>query len=115
MTRRWKDPLRPIAADERRELTRRSRSPASPAIQVAQALRLLTVAAGSDYQTAARTAGRKSDAVAHLVARFNREGIAALHPRHGGGRAPVYEAAARDRILREAARTPTSERDGTAI
>jgi transposase len=115
MTRRRKDPLRPIAADERRELTRLSRSPASPAIQVARARMLLAVAAGSDYQTAARAAGRQSgDAVAHRVARFNREGVAALHPRHGGGRAPVYEAAARDRILREAARTPTPERDGTA-
>ena len=76
---------------------------------------LLAVADGSDYQQAARAAGRKSgDAVSHLVARFNREGLAALDPRHGGGHAPTYDAAARDRILREAARTPTPEADGTA-
>jgi hypothetical protein len=35
-------------------------------------------------------------------------------PRHGGGRAPTYDTAARDRILREVARTPTPEADGTA-
>jgi transposase len=76
---------------------------------------LLAVAGGSDYQQAARAAGRKSgDAVSHLVARFNREGLAALDPRHGGGHTPAYDAPARDRILREAARTPTPEADGTA-
>jgi transposase len=48
------------------------------------------------------------------VARFNREGLAALDPRHGGGHAPTYDATARARILREAARTPAPETDGTA-
>ena len=39
---------------------------------------LLAVAGGDDYQTAARSAGRRSgDAVSHLVARFNAEGLAA--------------------------------------
>ena len=76
---------------------------------------LLAVADGSDYQQAARAAGRKSgDAVSHLVARFNREGVEALDPRHGGGHTPTYDTAARDRILREVARTPTPEADGTA-
>jgi transposase len=76
---------------------------------------LLAVADGSDYQQAARVAGRQSgDAVSHLVARFNREGLAALDPRHGGGHTPTYDAAARDRILREVARTPTPAADGTA-
>jgi hypothetical protein len=40
--------------------------------------------------------------------------LAALDPRHGGGHKPTYDAAARTRILREAARTPTPEADGTA-
>jgi len=76
---------------------------------------LLAVAGGSDYQQAARAAGRRSgDAVSHLVARFNREGLASLAPRHGGGRKPTYDTTARDRILREAARTPTPDADGTA-
>lgn len=115
MSRRRKDPLRPVTDDEHRELTRLSRSHAAPAVRVARATMLLAVAAGSDYQQAARAAGRRSgDAVSHLVARFNREGLAGLDPRHGGGHTPAYDATARDRILREAARTPTPEADGTA-
>jgi len=115
MTRRRKDPLRALTHNERRHLSRLRRSSAAPACHVARAVMLLAVADGSDYQTAARAAGRTSgDAVSHLVARFNREGLAALDPRHGGGRAPAYEAKARDRILREAARTPTPDADGTA-
>lgn len=115
MSRRRKDPLRPLTEVERQALTRLSRSRAEPAARVARAVSLLAVADGSDYQQAARAAGRTSgDAVSHLVARFNREGLAALHPRHGGGRARTYGAAARDRILREATRAPTPEADGTA-
>lgn len=115
MSRRRKDPLRELTADERQELARLTRSHAAPAARVARAAVLLAVADGSDYQDAARAAGRRSgDAVSHLVARFNREGLAALDPRHGGGHTPTYDAAARERILREAARTPTPETDGTA-
>ena len=115
MSRRRKDPLRALTDDEHQELTVQSRSRVAPAARVARAVILLAVADGSDYQQAARAAGRKSgDAVSHLVARFNREGLAALDPRHGGGHEPTYDTAARDRILREAARTPTPEVDGTA-
>jgi transposase len=115
MSRRRKDPLRALTADERQDLTRLSRSHAEPAARVARATMLLAVADGSDYQQAARAAGRRSgDAVSHLVARFNRDGLAALDPRHGGGHTPTYDATARDRILREAARTPTPATDGTA-
>jgi transposase len=115
MSRRRKDPLRPLTDDERQELARLSRGRAAPAVRVTRAAMLLAVADGSDYQQAARAAGRKSgDAVSRLVARFNREGLAALDPRHGGGRQPAYDTAARNRILREVARTPTPEADGTA-
>ena len=115
MSRRRKDPLRQLTDAERQELTRLSRSRADTAARVARAVILLAVADGSDYQQAARAAGRKSgDAASRLVARFNREGLAALDPRHGGGRTPAYDTAARERILREAARTPTPEADGTA-
>jgi transposase len=76
---------------------------------------LLSVAGGSDYQQAARAAGRRSgDAVSSLVGRFNREGLAALRPRHGGGKQRFYDEASRARILREAQRAPTPEKDGTA-
>jgi transposase len=115
VSRRRKDPLRSLTGEERQELTRLSRSHAAPAVRVARAVMLLAVADGSDYQHAARSAGRKSgDAVSHLVARFNREGLAALDPRHGGGHPTTYDTPARDRILREAARPPTPDADGTA-
>jgi transposase len=115
MSRHKKDPLRPLTADERDALAQLSRSQAASAAEVARARLLLLVAGGSDYQEAARAVGRHSgDAVSALVARFNREGVAALVPRHGGGRRRAYDEQARARILREADRTPTPEQDGTA-
>jgi hypothetical protein len=115
MSRRKKDPLRDLTADERQELTRISRSQAAPAAEAIRAKLLLAVANGDDYQAAARSVGRRSgDAVAHLVARFNAEGTAALTPRHGGGRRPTYGPEAAARIVAEAARGPTPEADGTA-
>ena len=115
MSRRKKDPLRPLTDAERLALTQLSRSQAAPAAQVARATILLAVAAGDDYQTAALSVGRRSgDAVSHLVARFNAEGLTALSPRHGGGHPVVYGPEARRRILAEVNRTPTPEADGTA-
>jgi len=115
MSRRRSDPLRELTADERRELTRLSRSQAAPAVEVIRAKLLLAVARGDGYQTAALSVGRRSgDAVAHLVSRFNAEGLAALTPRHGGGRRPTYGPEATARIVAEAARAPTPEADGTA-
>ena len=115
MSRRKNDPLRPFTNAESAALTQLSRSQVAPAAQVARATMLLAVALGDDYQAAARGVGRRSgDAVSHLVARFIAEGLAALVPRHGGGRSPAYGQAARERILREVQRTPTPEADGTA-
>jgi transposase len=115
MSRRRKDPLRTLTDDERTQLVRLSRSATAPAAQGTRATLILLVSDGRDYQQAARGVGRKSgDAVSRLVARFNREGLAALEPRHGGGRTPAYDQADRGRILREVARTPTPEADGTA-
>ncbi|HEX4608767.1 MAG TPA: hypothetical protein VH092_11240 [Urbifossiella sp.] len=115
MTRRRKDPLRARTDDERRPLTHVRRSAAAPAVRVARATILLAVADGADDPTAARAAGRRSgDAISHRVARFDREGVAALHPRHAGGHALTYDATARGRIRRDAARPPTPAADGTA-
>jgi len=115
MSRHKKDPLRPLSEEERSVLTQLSRSHAAAAAEVARAKILLLVAHGSDYQQAALAAGRKSgDAVSALVARFNREGLAAVRPRHGGGQRRVYDEAARSRILQEAQRAPTPQSDGTA-
>ena len=115
MSRRKRDPLRPLTDDELSSLTRLSRSQVAPAVEVARAKIFLAVAAGGDYQQAARHAGRRAgDAVSRLVARFNVEGLAALAPRHGGGQPRVYDHASRERALREVRREPTPEGDGTA-
>ena len=79
MSRRQQDPLRPLTAEEETQLQHLSRSQAAPASQVARAKAVLAVAAGETYTAAARQAGRVSgDGVSHLVARCNREGVAAV-------------------------------------
>jgi len=115
MSRLKKDPLRPLSDEEVAVLTKLSRSQSESATRVARAGLILAVARGSDYQQAAGSVGRRSgDAVSHLVARFNAEALAALEPRHGGGRAPIYDQQTSEQILREARRQPTPEADGTA-
>jgi transposase len=115
MSRRKNDPLRAITLEEHQALVQLSRSQVAPAVAVTRAKLLLAVAHGDDYQTAAHSVGRRSgDAVSHRVARFNAEGLAALTPRQGGGRAALYDQAATRRILGEVERTPTPEADGTA-
>jgi hypothetical protein len=109
------DPLRPVTADERVELERIARAGSDRADRVARARALLAVADGARFTDAARAAGRRSgDAVAELVRRFNRDGLAAVDPGHGGGAAVRYGPTERDRILREVRRAPDREADGTA-
>jgi transposase len=115
MTRRQKDPLRPLTEEERTVLVQISRAQSEPASHVARAKALLAVASGESYTAAARVAGRRSgDAVSQLVSRFNQEGLAAIEPRHGGGPPVVYGVVERQRILAELERQPDRERDGTA-
>lgn len=115
MSRRRKDPLRALTDGERASLEQVGRAPSAPAGVVARARALLAVAEGCAYTEAARRVGRRSgDAVGALVARFNREGLAAVEPRHGGGPRVRYGAAERGRILAEARRAPDRERDTTA-
>jgi transposase len=115
MSRRQKDPLRALSAEERAELGRLSRSRCAPAAWVARATALLAVADGQSYLAAARQAGRRdNDTIAAWVARFNREGLAAVRPRHGGRPSFRYGAAEQQRILEEARRPPDRVRDGTA-
>ena len=76
MSRRRKDPLRPLTDDEREELTRLSRCANRPGGSAARAVMLLAVRRRVRLPTGGPYAGRKSgDAVSHLVARFNREGL----------------------------------------
>jgi len=53
--------------------------------------------------------------VAAWVSRFNREGVAAVVPGHGGGHAPRFTGAVRERILATFRRAPDPEGDGTAV
>jgi transposase len=115
MSRRRKDPLRALTDDERSSLEQLGRATSAPAGIVTRARALLAAADGCSYTEAARRVGRRSgDAVGELVARFNREGLAAVEPRHGGGPRTRYGADERERILREFRRTPDRARDGTA-
>jgi transposase len=75
----------------------------------------LAVAEGQSYTAAAQLVGREvGDTVARWVAGFNRDGLNAVMPRHGGGHAVRYGEAERRRILAEVARVPERARDGTA-
>jgi transposase len=115
MSRRKKEPLRPLSSDERAVLTQVQRARSERAERVARATALLAVADGASYTAAAQRAGRKSgDGVAQLVARFNALGLAALDSRHGGGHARQYGVAEQERILSEFRRAPDREQDRTA-
>jgi transposase len=115
MSRHRKDPLRPLTADERQELTRLSRSLSAPAAQVERARALLAIADGASYTAAAHQVGRRhNETISAWVSRFNRDGLAAVRPGHGGGARIRYGADAQQRILAEWARTPQREPDGTA-
>jgi transposase len=115
MTRRQKDPMRPLTEEEGVLLLAISRSRTEPAAHVERAKLLLAVADGQSYTAAAHSLGRRSnDAVATLVGRFNREGVAAIEPGHGGGASREYGPTERERVLREFHRPPDRERDGTA-
>jgi transposase len=115
MSRRQKDPLRPLGDEERNELTGLSRSRSAPAAPVIRARTLLAVAAGRSYTEAAMLAGRPTgDTIRDWVSRFNREGIAAVIPQHGGGPPLRYGQEQQKRILAELQRTPDREREGTA-
>src|SRR4051794_27994516 len=115
MSRHQQDPLRPLTADERQELTRLSRSLSAPAAQVERSRALLAIADGASYTAAAHQVGRRhNETISAWVSRFNRDGLAAVRPGHGGGPRIRYGADAQQRILAEWARTPQREPDGTA-
>ncbi|MCL4535559.1 MAG: helix-turn-helix domain-containing protein [Bacteroidetes bacterium] len=115
MSRRQKDPLRPLTEGERSWLERVGRSESEAAGRVARARELLAVSKGHSFTEAAAMAGRRSgDTVGRLVARFNREGLAAIDNHRGGVRRVRYGQAEKARILAEFHRAPDREMDGTA-
>ena len=115
MSRHQKDPLRPLTPAERTELTRLSRSQSAPAAEVDRARALLAIAEGASYTAAARLVGRgHNETISAWVSRFNREGLAAVRPHHGGGPRLRYGAHEQQRILAEWARSPERAQDGSA-
>src|SRR5256885_3977712 len=86
MSRGQNDPLRPLTPTERNTLTRLSRSLSAPAAQVERARALLAIADGATYTAAAHQVGRRhTETISAWVSRFNRDGLAAVRPGHGGG------------------------------
>ena len=91
MSRHQKDPLRPLTAEERQELTRLSRSLSAPAAHVERARALLAIAEGASDTAAAHQVGRRhNETISAWVSRFNREGLAAVRPGHSGGARTSY-------------------------
>ena len=116
MGRPPKDPLRALTAAERAALEQLVRATSERADRVTRAKLLLAVADGASFTAAAHRVGRRhGDAVARLVTRFNREGLAAVTPRYGGGPPLQYGPAERARLLAEFHRPPDREQDGTAL
>jgi transposase len=83
--------------------------------RVRRARALLAVAETGRFAPAARQAGLRSvTAVADLVRRFNRQGMAALDIAAGRGRHPTYDRAARAHIVAVAQEQPRRREDQTA-
>jgi transposase len=110
-----REPLRRLSRAERAALQRIARSTSARVDQVRRAAALLAVARTGVYIHAARKAGlRSGTTVADLVARFNRQGLAAVRIARGRGRRPTYAASARAQIVATAQREPDRRTDGTA-
>ena len=110
-----KEPVRAVTAEEWAALVRIARASSERVDRVRRAAALLAVAQGQPFARAARQAGFKSGtAVAELVGRFNRRGLAALAIAPGRGRKPTYAATARAQIVATAQREPDRREDGTA-
>jgi transposase len=107
--------LRPLTLVEQRELNAIAKASSERIDRVKRATTLLAVAEGQTFVAAAQAAGYRSpQAVTYLVRRFNEGGLAALEIAAGRGRRPIYDAAARARIVATAQRPPDRKADGTA-
>src|SRR5215211_4813379 len=106
--------LRVLTVAEQTTLERLTQTSSARVDQARRAVALLAVAQGRSFAQAADQAGfRSGTAVANLVARLNRHGLAALRIAPGRGRRPTYDATARARII-AAQRAPDRRTDGTA-
>ncbi len=107
--------VRPLTIAKQRELKRITKASSERVDRVRRAMAVLAVARGESFSAAARAAGfRSPGAVTDLVRRFNRDGLKALGIAAGRGRRPIYDAAARARIVATAQHPPDRKADGTA-
>jgi len=107
--------LRKLSRTERAALERIARSSSERVDVMRRATAVLAVARMGVFIQAARESGLHSGTtVADLVARFNRQGLAALRIATGRGRRPTYSADDRARIIAAAQRQPSRRTDGTA-
>lgn len=114
MARQAQEPLRELTKDERERLQKIARRRTDKAEVVARAKIILVVAGGANFAAGARACDRKSGyGVAKLVARFNREGLKALHTKPGAGHPSRYTLEQREQVLAEYRRVPDREVDGT--
>jgi len=115
MARPIKHPLRTLSQDERTLLEALARSRSAPADRIARAQEILAVAEGAHLDEAVVIAGRRCrQALAELIVRFNKQGMEAIWGHHGGGPAIRYGPEEAQRILKEFARPPDREKEGTA-
>src|SRR5690349_19217757 len=107
MGRPQREGLRALTTEEMATLRRVSQATSERVDRVQRARALLAVSAGASFVAAAHEAGfRSGTAVAGVVSRFNRHGLAALSLAPGRGRKPTYDAAARSQIVALAQRPP---------
>lgn len=110
-----KERLRALTDEEQATLTRVGTASSERVDRARRATALFAVAMGATFAEAARRAGfRSGTAVADLVARFNRRGLAALDIAPGRGPQVTYDPAARAAIVATAQRPPDRRDDGTA-
>jgi len=110
-----KEPLRCLTAAEQTALVQITRASSARVDRVRRAEAILAVAQGKPFvQAAARAGFRSHSTVANLVARFNRQGMAALTIAAGRGRTPTYDASARAKMIVTAQAPPDRQQDGTA-
>jgi transposase len=110
-----KEPLHALTTAEQAALEQITRASSERVDRVRRATALLAVARGAPFAKAAPQAGfRSGSAVADLVARFNRHGMAALTIAAGRGRMPTYDATARVMIVASAQMQPDRREDQTA-
>ena len=114
MGRPRKEELRELKEEEQKELKRVVKATSERVDTVKRAKALLAVAAGATLTAAGQEAGLSREAVAQMVTRFNRCGLAVLEIAAGRGRKPTYTSEQKARILAEVQRTPDRKEDQTA-